>query len=792
MNQDGILVKLKKDVRSLLISSKVDLDPDLLRRDYKTMVGHPLPLKLLGFRNIMDMVKEMPEVVSVNVREDGSTFLKAVSHESTRNIEELVAKQRKSNIDKKRKNWQFSSYRNCHQSIPLVLPRRGDAPLALPPQLRAQLRILLSVGPMRLSELGASFLRCFGRTLRVHDFGFYSIGEMLEAAEDLVHIQQGMFGSILTLREQMLPRPFNTQQNLGAPKTTTKARVPTPTKSPDTTGRSVRKESTHVSCNLQVLDKNQEPEPQLCQKRQLFCQRFLNLQEEFQKQIVENGIAGTINHKLKEKLLKVVSQSSCGISVHLLPEEYKRLWGEDMPLKENGFVSVTELVDAMSDILQLQHTERDDRHDWIVKNIQGGVPLHSGDPGIKQSQTSCHTRESLWEVRMGDDGHILSADVVDVLTNNHLVKQERMSQLCPPIKMHCRAVVPLDALQNQHLERPTPHSALELVQVRVEHVESPGLFYTCFSGSEEAQIFEDMKVEMRLCYSSPDVSERYRLPKRFIRQGQVCCASSKDLLFTRGVIHKVIRSTAVEVYHVDLGMVTTIHTADLMFLKSCFSILPAQAVPSSLAGIKPTSGAWTSDAIASFVNLCYNHPLVGALFCYTGDVLQVYLCDTHTDKDIYIHCVLLSQGHGEACSPSASAALCVQVSPVSLYLGEGTFELPDVEEETTQSAETLEQSVFDTVRFEAEELPALEFIEDDEISTYIQNPSPTLIEEKLEFDGTDSCTVIPFPVQRTHEKIHNKFFQGANLREGTHLSWYSGSLLPQPNGLRIKERKGGM
>ncbi|XP_061636491.1 tudor domain-containing protein 5-like isoform X3 [Phyllopteryx taeniolatus] len=690
MNQDAILVKLKKDVRSLLISSKVDLDPDLLRRDYKTMVGHPLPLKLLGFRNLMDMVKEMPDVVSVNVREDGSTFLKAVSHESTRNIEELVAKQRKSNIDKKRKNWQFSSYRNCHQSIPLVLPRRGDAPLALPPQLRAQLRILLSVGPMRLSELGASFLRCFGRTLRVHDFGFYSIGEMLEAAEDLVHIQQGMFGSILTLREQMLPRPFNTQQNIGAPKTTTKARVPTPTKSPDTTGRSVHKESTHVSCNLQVLDKNQEPEPQLCQKRQLFCQRFLKLQEEFQKQIVENGIAGTINHKLKEKLLKVVSQSSCGISVHLLPEEYK------------------------------------------------------------------------------------------------------MSQLCPPIKMHCSAVVPLDALQNQHLERPTPHSALELVQVRVEHVESPGLFYTCFSGSEEAQIFEDMKVEMRLCYSSPDVSERYRLPKRFIRQGQVCCASSKDLLFTRGVIHKVIRSTAVEVYHVDLGMVTTIHTADLMFLKSCFSILPAQAVPSSLAGIKPTSGAWTSDAIASFVNLCYNHPLVGALFCYTGDVLQVYLCDTHTDKDIYIHCVLLSQGHGEACSPSASAALCVQVNPVSLYLGEGTFELPDVEEETTQSAETLEQSVFDTLKFEAEELPALEFIEDDEISTNIQNPSPTLKEQKLEFDGTDSCTVIPFPVQRTHEKIHNKFFQGANLREGTHLSWYSGSLLPQPNGLRIKERKGGM
>ncbi|XP_061681599.1 tudor domain-containing protein 5-like isoform X2 [Syngnathoides biaculeatus] len=671
----------------------------------------------------------------------------------------MVAKQRKSSLDIKRQNCQLSSFRTCHPSIPLVLPRRGVAPLALPPQLRSQLRILLSMGPLRLSELGTSFLRCFGCPLRVHDFGFYSIGEMLEAAKDLVQIHQGMFGSILTLKEQMVPRPFNTQQNLGAPKTTTEASMPTSTKSPDTTGNSVQEESTCVSCNPQVIDKNQEPEPLLCQKSQLFSQRFLKLQEEFQKQIVENGIAGTINHRLKEKLLKVVSQSTCGISVHHLPEEYKRVWGEELPLKENGFVSVTELVDAMSDILHLQDTERDDQHDWVVKNIQDGLPLHSGDPGINQSQTSCH---------------ILSEDVVEVLTNNHFVKQETMSELCPPIKMHFSAVVPLDAMQNQHLTRPTRHSASEWVQVRVEHVESPGLFYTCFNNSEEAQIFEDMKVEMRLCYSSPDVSERYRLPKRFVRQGQVCCTLYKNLYVTRGVIHKVIRPAVVQVYHVDLGVVTTMHIANLMFLKSCFSILPAQAVPSSLAGIKPTSGAWTFEATASFVNLCCNRPLVGAVFSYIGDVLQVYLCDTQTDKDLYIHSVLVSQGHGKACSPSASEPLCVQVSPVSLYLGEGTFHLPDVEEETTQSAETLEQSVFDTLKFEAEELPALELIEDDEISTYIQNPSVTVKEEKLEFDGTDSCTVIPYPVQRTHEKSHNKFFQGPDLREGIRLSCFSG------------------
>lgn len=51
------------------------------------------------------------------------------------------------------------------------------------------------------------------------------------------------------------------------------------------------------------------------------------------------------------------------------PSAPQRLFGEDLPLQQNGFVSATELVSEMIDTFHLKPADGDGGQHWIVRDI---------------------------------------------------------------------------------------------------------------------------------------------------------------------------------------------------------------------------------------------------------------------------------------------------------------------------------------------------------------------------------------------------------------------------------------
>ncbi|XP_049588300.1 tudor domain-containing protein 5-like isoform X3 [Syngnathus scovelli] len=640
-NKEQVLAQLKKDLRSLLVSSKYGLDANQLMRDYGNMLGYPIPLQLLGFQNILDMATAMPDVMSVTYGINGCRVFKAVSDKSTMHIEQLVAKQR----SKKKKSTVH------HQPAPIWYHQGQNVFLSLD-TFRAQLRILLSQGPLKLCSFNCSYKRCFGHPVKPHNFGFNTLKDLLEAVQDLIFIQPTNMSYIVCLRDNVVS--MNHTGLYFTPNwVKTKA-----TKGSHSSGIPTRgKPSEPLTCLPAATEKKDgEADPDRDQK---------------------------------------------------LPLEKPS--GKNGPLIENSHLTV-------------QPAEGDKGRCTVVVNCDADQRVDSSQVGnVGHPVTNAHEEiSSPWEGKIMAEYDRCSTEAHREETSEDSQIPEEIAEKSIEVCSHHAEIrdvtqdVALDVLCCERLKRPTQRAAREITAVQVEHVESPGHFYISFCESDELQALLDMMFEMRRFYTSPDVFEIYRLPRRFVRRGQACCMSEAGFWFYRVVIQRVVSASQVDVFYVDYGNTTRVDSDKLKFLKTCFSILPAQAVRSSLAGIKPKTGRWSPEATASFQSLCGNHVLAGALKCYAGDVLQVYLCDTRTSEDVYVHTVLLSQGHAVACGPSDSAR-CVEDNPFTLYLGDGAVDLQDVEKMTLDD---LKDAATTKEKVDLDEMPALEPIVEEQVSAH--------------------------------------------------------------------------
>ncbi|XP_064283733.1 tudor domain-containing protein 5 isoform X2 [Passer domesticus] len=244
---------------------------------------------------------------------------------------------------------------------------------------------------------------------------------------------------------------------------------------------------------------------------------------------------------------------------------------------------------------------------------------------------------------------------------DHLKQHQGFEQFPPTPE------IPPDAVQDRSLCSLPPLKRRCLVGVIVEFVVSPSQFYIHVCSTEASYKLQDLMFEMRHVYSHKVASDKYIMPESAVRPGQLCCVMVSKWWY-RVIIHRVINDQEVEVFYADYGHLQIVQKSWLRFLKWHYLKLPAQAIPCSLAWVKPVEGTWSSAAILLFKHLCRFKELVGIVDEYVDGVLYLFLCDTSTKEDVYFHSVLRDMGYADVCGENIPSQEFEELNPSALYV----------------------------------------------------------------------------------------------------------------------------
>ncbi|NXY17661.1 TDRD5 protein, partial [Atrichornis clamosus] len=344
-----------------------------------------------------------------------------------------------------------------------------------------------------------------------------------------------------------------------------------------------------------------------------------------------------------------------------LDKAFLRRFGRAFQYRQYGFLSVSEALRSVSDFIVVEQTKAGSLlvlRKYLTNEIEQEQVPQACAAEMPPLEPICET-ESFNQAALPVNSEPVEAQAVDL--GDHL-KQLQGFEPFPPTPE-----IPPDAVQDRSLCSLPPLKRRCLVGVIVEFIVSPSQFYIHICSRETSYKLQDLMFEMRHVYSHKVASDKYIMPESAVRPGQLCCVMVSRWWY-RVVIHRVINDQEVEVFYADYGQLQIVRKSWLRFLKWHYLKLPAQAIPCSLAWVKPVQGTWSSAATLLFKHLCRFKELVGIVDEYVNGVLYLFLCDTSTKEDVYFHTVLKDMGYADVCGENLPSQEFKELNPSALYV----------------------------------------------------------------------------------------------------------------------------
>ncbi|XP_005049939.2 PREDICTED: tudor domain-containing protein 5 [Ficedula albicollis] len=581
----------------------------------------------------------------------------AIADDSTKGIARLVANQKMKTrkASKKTAMKANATFPTKNSKNPQSFQTLSARTPILPAAVKAELQDLLSSSPLLLTDLDKAFLSRFGRALQYRQYGFLSMFEVLRSMSDSIVIEQTKAGSLVVLRKYLASQIEQKEVHQGEAEEDEEDEVPQ--------GEAEEDEVPQGEAEEDEVPQGEAEEDEVPQGE---AEEDEVPQGEAEEDEVPQGEAEEDEVPQGEAEEDEVPQGEA--------EEDEVPQGEaeedEVPQGEAEEDEVPQ-GEAEEDEVPQGEAEEDE----VPRGEAGEEEKPQGEAEQEEMAQGEAEEEEMPQAAcaaevppLGPACEIQSIHQAALLVDSEPVdlgdhlEQHQGSEQLPPTPE-----IPLDAVQDRSLCSLPPLKRRCLVGVIVEFIVSPSQFYIHICSKETSYKLQDLMLEMRHVYSHKVAADKYIMPESAVRPGQLCCVMVCNWWY-RVIIHRVINDQEVEVFYADYGHLQIVQKSWLRFLKWHYLNLPAQAIPCSLAWVKPVEGRWSSAAVLLFKHLCRFKELVGVVDEYVDGVLYLFLCDTSTKDDVYFHSVLRDMGYADVCGENIPSQEFGELNPSALYV----------------------------------------------------------------------------------------------------------------------------
>ncbi|XP_063626361.1 tudor domain-containing protein 5-like [Cydia splendana] len=597
---------LKKVLRSLVVSSATTMDAASLLRDYRRMLGEPLPCAKHGFRDPVQFLRERCSDCFLFAGPQNNPILTLIVTDSIKHIDQFVQSQKSSKLARgKRRSVPESIIRKPQPNLiattfnqetnripngrPITTPNRGYTEGKPPTEPRKP-------EPMAHTD-----------SCKLQPIPQYSEPRKPEPAPPLV-----------TKPVKMTPRS-NAKKAESECSDTPSAKV-----EPVSNGHSEQEE----------VDSHQRLQ-RFYKKRMLVYQsQKLDSKESLRDDDSGRQTSSSLSERsasawatLQSEILRLVARRPEGVWCSELIRLYGEEYGHELNFARFRYPSVSACACAVEGL----NAQRAADGNWLL-TVQGAEePSIRCEPALRLRRVP---RDSSLSASKHASRTLLDAD--DAL---------------PGID-YDPDVFPSDCLS--FLESIPPGSLAEvapgdMLPVVVAEVYSPSHLWLQRLGPEHELMQEHMD-QMTEYYSKGEGTDRV-LAAGARRPGQYC-SSVFEGDWHRSLIVQIVDSDTVKVRHVDYGTVDTVAAAALRPLRRGWAAPAAQGVRARLAGLRPAAASrrWPRAAAAHCLDLVRERRLVANVVAvdHEESILEVFLIDTSTEEDVNITEQMIRAGHADA------------------------------------------------------------------------------------------------------------------------------------------------